>query len=168
MGSRTVTQFANPIKRGLSPRHVNDLGRRVGFCYRERLTTPCRLMPSLLAGHAMERPHLPSSETLCGDLLPAGRGYSDQGYPGAVDRSGGVRGSSECIGQSGGGGRIPATGRGWESGTDNRCGSVCPKEETVDPDVVWGKGAGSGQFFVLLSNDFTGKGLPKSLLRVHA
>ncbi len=28
MGSRTVTQFANPIKRGLSPRHVNDLGRR--------------------------------------------------------------------------------------------------------------------------------------------
>ena len=45
----------NPIKRVLSPKHVNDLGRRVGFCYRERLITPCRLMRSLLAGHAMGR-----------------------------------------------------------------------------------------------------------------
>ena len=50
MGRRTVTQFANQIKRLLSPTVHNDLGRRVGFCHRERLITPYRL--GLLASHA--------------------------------------------------------------------------------------------------------------------
>ena len=36
----------------LSPTRLNDLGRRVGFCYRERLITPYRLVLSLLASHA--------------------------------------------------------------------------------------------------------------------
>ena len=53
MGRRTVTQLANQIKRVLSPTVVNDLGREVGFCVRERLITPYRLVLSLLAGHAM-------------------------------------------------------------------------------------------------------------------
>lgn len=53
MGHRTVAQFANRIKRVLSPTLVNDLGRRIGFCYRERLMTPYRLVLSLLASHAM-------------------------------------------------------------------------------------------------------------------
>ena len=53
MGRRTVAQFANRIKRVLSPTLVNDLGRRIGFCYRERLMTPYRLVLSLLASHAM-------------------------------------------------------------------------------------------------------------------
>ena len=53
MGRRTVAQFANRIKRVLSPTRVNDLGRRIGFCYRERLMTPYRLVLSLLASHAM-------------------------------------------------------------------------------------------------------------------
>ena len=52
MGRRTVAQFANQIKRVLSPTHLNDLGRRVGFCHRERLITPYRLVLSLLASHA--------------------------------------------------------------------------------------------------------------------
>ena len=52
MGRRTVAQFANQIKRVLSPTRLNDLGRRVGFCYRERLITPYRLVLSLLASHA--------------------------------------------------------------------------------------------------------------------
>jgi len=52
-GRRTVAQFANRIKRVLSPTRVNDLGRRIGFCYRERLMTPYRLVLSLLASHAM-------------------------------------------------------------------------------------------------------------------
>ena len=55
MGRRTVTQFANQIKRVFSPKLVNDLGRRAAFCYRERLITPCRLMPSLLEDQAMGR-----------------------------------------------------------------------------------------------------------------
>ncbi len=53
MGRRTVAQLANRIKRVLSPTRVNDLGRRIGFCYRERLMTPYRLVLSLLASHAM-------------------------------------------------------------------------------------------------------------------
>ena len=52
MGRRTVAQFANQIKRVLSPTRLNDLGRRVGFCHRERLITPYRLVLSLLASHA--------------------------------------------------------------------------------------------------------------------
>ena len=36
----------------LSQTRLNDLGRRVGFCYRERLITPYRLVLSLLASHA--------------------------------------------------------------------------------------------------------------------
>ena len=52
MGRRTVAQFANQIKRVLSPTLLNDLGRRVGFCHRERLVTPYRLVLSLLASHA--------------------------------------------------------------------------------------------------------------------
>ena len=52
MGRRTVAQFANQIKRVLPPTHLNDLGHRVGFCYRERLITPYRLVLSLLANHA--------------------------------------------------------------------------------------------------------------------
>ena len=40
MGRRTVAQFAHQIKRVLSPTVLNDLGRRVGFCHRERLITP--------------------------------------------------------------------------------------------------------------------------------
>ena len=52
MGRRTVAQFAHQIKRVLSPTVLNDLGRRVGFCHRERLITPYRLVLSLLAGHA--------------------------------------------------------------------------------------------------------------------
>ena len=55
MGRRTVTQFANQIKRVLSPTVINDLGREAGFCVRERLVTPYRLVVSLLAGHAMGR-----------------------------------------------------------------------------------------------------------------
>ena len=51
-GYRTVTQFANQIKRVLSPNHLHDLGRRIGFCRRERLVTPYRLVMSLLASHA--------------------------------------------------------------------------------------------------------------------
>ena len=35
------------------PSVVNDLGRDVGFCFRERVITPYRLVLSLLAGHAM-------------------------------------------------------------------------------------------------------------------
>ena len=50
MGRRTVTQFANQIKRVLSPAVINDLGRDAGFCVRERLITPYRLVVSLLAG----------------------------------------------------------------------------------------------------------------------
>ena len=53
MGRRTVTQYANQIKRVLSPDVVNGLGRDVGFCVRERVITPYRLILSLLAGHAM-------------------------------------------------------------------------------------------------------------------
>ena len=53
MGRRTVTQYANQIKRVLSPGVVNDIGREVGFCFRERVITPYRLVLSLLAGHAM-------------------------------------------------------------------------------------------------------------------
>ena len=53
MGRRTVTQLANQIKRVLSPTLINDLGREVGFCVRERLITPYRLVVSLLAGHTM-------------------------------------------------------------------------------------------------------------------
>ena len=52
MGRRTVAQFAHQIKRVLSPTVLNDLGRRVGFCHRERLITPYRLVLGLLAGHA--------------------------------------------------------------------------------------------------------------------
>ena len=52
MGRRTVAQFAHQIKRVLSPTALNDLGRRVGFCHRERLITPYRLVLGLLAGHA--------------------------------------------------------------------------------------------------------------------
>ena len=52
MGRRTVAQFAHQIKRVLSPTALDDLGRRVGFCHRERLITPYRLVLSLLAGHA--------------------------------------------------------------------------------------------------------------------
>ncbi len=52
MGRRTVAQFAHQIKRVLSPTMLNDLGRRVGFCHRERLMTPYRLVLGLLAGHA--------------------------------------------------------------------------------------------------------------------
>ena len=51
-GRRTVAQFAHQIKRALSSTVLNDLGRRVGFCHRERLMTPYRLVLSLLAGHA--------------------------------------------------------------------------------------------------------------------
>ena len=47
-----LLKFANQIKRVLSPTRLNDLGRRVGFCYRERLITPYRLVLSLLASHA--------------------------------------------------------------------------------------------------------------------
>ena len=36
MGRRTVAQSAHQIKRVLSPTALNDLGRRVGFCHRER------------------------------------------------------------------------------------------------------------------------------------
>ena len=32
MGRRTVTQFANQIKRVLSPAVINDLAREAGFC----------------------------------------------------------------------------------------------------------------------------------------
>ena len=39
MGRRTVTQYANQIKRVLSPSVVNDIGREVGFCFRERVIT---------------------------------------------------------------------------------------------------------------------------------
>ncbi|NKC11682.1 MAG: hypothetical protein GKR94_05595 [Gammaproteobacteria bacterium] len=53
MGRRTVAHFASRIKRVLSPTLVNILGRRIGFCYRERLMTPYRLVLSLLASHAM-------------------------------------------------------------------------------------------------------------------
>ncbi len=36
-----------------------------------------------------ERPHLPEPQMLCGDLLPAGRGYFDRAYLNAVNRVGG-------------------------------------------------------------------------------
>ena len=52
MGRRAVAQFAHQIKRVLSPTVLDDLGRRVGFCHRERLVTPWRLVLSLLASHA--------------------------------------------------------------------------------------------------------------------
>ena len=52
MGRRTVAQFANQTKRVLSPTLLNDLGHRVGFCHRERLVTPYRLVLGLLASHA--------------------------------------------------------------------------------------------------------------------
>ena len=55
MGRCTVTQFADQIKRTSSPRRVNGLGRRIAFCYRERLITPYRPMLSLLEGHATGR-----------------------------------------------------------------------------------------------------------------
>ena len=56
MGRRTVAQFAHQIKRVLSPTVLNGLGRRVGFCHRERLITPYRLVLGLLAGHATLQP----------------------------------------------------------------------------------------------------------------
>ena len=37
MGRCTVTQYANQIKRVLSLGVVNDIGREVGFCFRERI-----------------------------------------------------------------------------------------------------------------------------------
>ena len=52
MGRRTVAQFAHQIKRVSSPTALDDLGRRVAFCHRERLVTPWRLALSLLASHA--------------------------------------------------------------------------------------------------------------------
>ena len=52
MGRRTVTQYANQLKRVLSPTVVNDLGREVDFCFRERVITPYRLVLSRLASHA--------------------------------------------------------------------------------------------------------------------
>ena len=55
MGRRTVAQFARQIKRVLSPTRLNDLGRQVGFCHRERLVTPYRLVLGLLASHATGR-----------------------------------------------------------------------------------------------------------------
>ena len=65
MGHRTVAQFANQSKRVLSPTRLNDLGRRVGFCHRERLITPYRLVLSLLASHATE-----TVETLADNSTP--------------------------------------------------------------------------------------------------
>ena len=55
MGRHTVAQFAHQIKRVLSPTRLNDLGRQVGFCHRERLVTPYRLVLGLLASHATGR-----------------------------------------------------------------------------------------------------------------
>ena len=49
----------------------------------------------LTADTAVERPHLPSPETLRGSLPLADGRYFDRGYPGAVDRAG------------------PATSRAW-------------------------------------------------------
>ena len=40
MGRRTVTPYANQLKRVLSPTVVNDLGREVDFSFRERVITP--------------------------------------------------------------------------------------------------------------------------------
>ena len=69
MGRRTVAQFANQIKRVLSPTRLDDLGRRVGFCRRERLITPYRPVLNSLASHATGQ-----VETLAGiqPLGPAG------------------------------------------------------------------------------------------------
>ena len=103
MGRRTVAQFAHQIKRVLSPTVLNDLGRRVGFCHRERLITPYRLVLSLLAGHATcVRAH--RSTRRCSAYTWEGEAL--EGWSGQSLKQGGLS-----------------------------------KGETVDLDVVWGKGA---------------------------
>ena len=98
---------------------------------------------ALTADTAPERPHLPSPEALRDDLLLADRGYFDREYLGAVDGAGGyfVMRASASVNPKVQGAYT------WEgealeewSGQSLKQGGLS-KGETVDLDVVWGKGA---------------------------
>ena len=92
---------------------------------------------------AAERPHLPSPQTLCGDLLLADRGYFDREYLSAVSQAGGhyvVRASASVN---------PMVRRAYDSrGEELRemrgrrlKGCAVATDEMVDLDVTWGTGA---------------------------
>jgi hypothetical protein len=55
MGREQLSKFVNQFKRVMSPERVNELGRTVRFCRRERVITPYRLAVSLLASCATMR-----------------------------------------------------------------------------------------------------------------
>lgn len=55
MGRGDLSNFARRFKRVMTPRTVNELGRAVRFCHRERVITPYRLALSLLASCATMR-----------------------------------------------------------------------------------------------------------------
>ena len=55
MGRRDLSNFARLFKRVMTPETVNELGRAVRFCHRERVITPYRLSLSLLASCATMR-----------------------------------------------------------------------------------------------------------------
>ena len=55
MGRGDLSNFARRFKRVMTPETVNELGRAVRFCHRERVITPYRLALSLLASCATMR-----------------------------------------------------------------------------------------------------------------
>ena len=98
---------------------------------------------TLTADTAPERPHLPSPEALRDDLLLADRGYFDLEYLGAVNGAGGyfvVRASASVNPKVRGAYPWEGEALGEWSEQSLKQG-VLSKGETVDLDVVWGKGA---------------------------
>lgn len=55
MGHGELSKFVNRFKRVMTPETVNELGRAVRFCHRERVITPYRLALSLLSSCATMR-----------------------------------------------------------------------------------------------------------------
>ena len=96
---------------------------------------------TLTADTAPGRPHLPSLEALRDDLRLADRGYFDQEYLGAVDRSGGyfvMRASASVNPKVQGAYTWEGEAlEGW-SGQWLKQG-VLSKGEAVDLDVAWGR-----------------------------
>ena len=98
---------------------------------------------TLTADTAPERPHLPPPEALRDDLLLADRGYFDLDYLGAVNGAGGyfvVRASASVNPKVRGAYPWEGEALGEWSEQSLKQG-VLSKGETVDLDVVWGKGA---------------------------
>jgi hypothetical protein len=55
VGRRDLNKFVDRFKRVLSPQTLNELGRAVRLCRRERIITPYRLALSCLASCATTR-----------------------------------------------------------------------------------------------------------------